>query len=238
MTPSTDPFEMWSATHLLTMIVIALVTFFLLYHAGRQSAQNRLFFARRLGLVIALFFIYEYTWRICTYGLTACVEQQLLPLHFCAFMSIICIIALWWRARWASALVFFGVLSASIQAIITPALNENFPQVNFFNFFISHSLLLIAALTLPLVLGWRARLRDPLLAVLIMDLYVLLIHPVNLWLGSNYGYTTEGPAGTILAQLGPGPWYYLKLQLPALVLFFIMYLFVRPTSDKLSTPEE
>lgn len=218
---------MWSATHLITMGIIALVTAALIFKARQQAISERIYFARRLGLVIALFFVYEYSWRLYTYGFAACVERQLLPLHFCAFMSLVSIIALWWQARWACALVFFGVLSASIQAIITPALNEDFPQVNFFNFFISHSLLLIAALTLPLVTGWRARLRDPLLAVLIMDAYVLLIHPVNLWLGSNYGYTTKGPAGTILAQLGAGPWYYLWLQLPALLLFFVMYLFVR-----------
>ncbi len=225
MTDST--FTMWSLSHLIAIGVIAIISTLVVLHGRRLSTQNRIYFARRFGVFMLFFYVYEYTWRFATHGFAACIEQELLPLHFCAFMSLICIIALWWRSPWACALVYFGVLSASIQAIFTPVLKEDFPGIAFFNFFTSHSLLLIAALIQVGVLGWRARLRDPLLAVILMDIYVISIHPVNLWLGSNYGFTTHGPAGTILAQLGPGPWYYLWLQLPALTLFYLMYLFVR-----------
>ncbi len=222
-----NTFTNWSSTHLLTMGTIALLCALLICYGRRLRAQERLYFGRRLGLVMLLYFIAEYSWRFGVFGFTACVEEQMLPLHFCACMTLVCIVALWWRVPWACALVYFGVLSASIQAIITPVLRAEVPSLVFFNFFISHSLLLMAALVQVFVLGWRARRRDPLLCVLLMDAYVLAIHPINLWLGSNYGYTTQGPAGTILAQLGPGPWYYLKLQLPALALFYFMYLFVR-----------
>lgn len=222
-----NTFTNWSATHIITMGIITLVTTLLVFYGRKLKPQERIYFGRRLGLVMLLFFLFEYSWRTFTFGLATCVTQQMLPLHFCAFMTLVSIIALWFKSPWACALVYFGVLSASIQAIITPVLKEDFPQIAFFNFFISHSLLLMAAVVQIGVLGWRARLRDPLLCVLLMDAYVLAIHPINLWLGSNYGFTTHGPAGTILSQLGPGPWYYLKLQLPALALFYFMYLFVR-----------
>ncbi len=231
-------FTNWGTTHLITMAVIAIIAYLFVWYGRRQSAEGRVYFARRLGLVMLLFFIFEYTWRFATYGFAGCMEHQLLPLHFCAIMSLICIIAMWWRAPWACSLVYFGILSASIQAIITPVLHDDFPSIAFFNFFISHSLLFLAALTQIGILGWRARRRDPLLCLLLMDAYILAIHPVNLWLHSNYGFTAHGPAGTILAQLGPGPWYYLKLQLPALALFYLMYLFVRPTGKNCSRSEQ
>ena len=223
----THTFTNWSLTHLITIGVIALLTTFLVWYGRRLEAQDRVYFGRRLGLVMLLYFISEHACHFITFGFAACIEQHMLPLQFCSLMTLVCIVALWWRAPWACALVYFGVLSASIQAIITPALRAEVPSFAFFNFFISHALLLIAALVQIGVLGWRARRRDPLLCLLLMDAYVLSIHPVNLWLGSNYGFTTQGPAGTILAQLGPGPWYYLKLQLPALALFYFLYLFVR-----------
>lgn len=225
-------FTNWGTTHLITMGIIALLTTLVVLYGRRLRPQERTFFARRLGLVMLLFFIFEYSWRLMVFGFEACLEQELLPLHFCALMTLISIIALWFNSPWACALVYFGVLSASIQAIITPVLKHDFPHVAFFNFFISHSLLLMAAVVQIGVVGWRARLRDPLLCLLLMDAYVASIHPVNLWLGSNYGFTTHGPAGTVLAQLGPGPWYYLKLQLPALALFYLMYLFVRPANNR------
>lgn len=227
-----DNFTNWGCTHLITLGVIALVITFLIRYGRNLPQQQRLYFARRIGLVMLLFFIFEYSWRLCTYGPAACVSMELLPLHFCAFMTWVSIIALWWQRPWACCLVYFGVLSASIQALITPVLHDDFPTIAFFNFFISHSLLLLAALVQTAVIGWRARRRDPILAVLIMDAYVLVIHPINMLLGSNYGFTAEGPANTLLAQLGPGPWYYLKLQIPALLLFYLMYLFVRQKAPK------
>ena len=93
MTP--NMFQMWSLTHLLTIGVIAVACVLLLWLGSRQSLRGRIYFARRFGLVMLLFFVYEYGWRFTTYGFSACVEQQLLPLHFCAFMSLICIISLW-----------------------------------------------------------------------------------------------------------------------------------------------
>lgn len=61
-----------------------------------------------------------------------------------------------------------------------------------------------------------------------MNAYLVVIHPINLLLGSNYGFTTAAPTGSILEALGtPAPWYYLWLEAPALLLFLFMYLFVR-----------
>lgn len=227
MNASYPPFVMWSATHLITVGVIALVTTALICYGLRLSSENRVYYARRFGLLVAAFYVFEYTWKFCHYGPEAFFANQMLPLHFCAIMSIICVIALWWQCSWACSLVYFGVLSASIQAIFTPVLKEDFPSIPFFIFFTSHSLLLITALLQVVVLGWRARLKDPFVALLLMNVYICCIHPVNLWLGSNYGFTTEGPRGTILASLGPAPWYYLWLDVPALCLFLLMYLFVR-----------
>lgn len=224
-------FEMWSATHLLTIATITVLTISVILRGRSLPPDDRVYFGRRLGLVVALFFIFEYSWRFLTYGFISCVEQEMLPLHFCAFMSLICIIALWWQLPWASALVYYGVLSASIQAIFTPVLKADFPSISFMNFFISHSLLLITALVQILVLGWRSRRRDPFLAVLLMNLYIIAIHPLNLQMGTNYGFTTHGPEGTILAQLGPAPWYYLWLELPALLLFCLMYIPVRASKS-------
>jgi uncharacterized membrane protein YwaF len=61
-----------------------------------------------------------------------------------------------------------------------------------------------------------------------MDAYLVCIHPVNLLLGTNYGFTMESPVpGCILDYAGPAPWYYLLLQLPALALFSLMRLPVK-----------
>ena len=95
-----------------------------------------------------------------------------------------------------------------------------------------HSLLLVVALAIPVLLGWRARGWDDLKTLLIMDAYVLLIHPINLWLGTNYGYTQGPPIpGTLLDYLGTAPWYYLWAQLPVLALLRLLMLPVHDRSE-------
>lgn len=226
MTLAYSPFIMWSGTHLLTLLVIALVITVFLYTGRHLSKSGRNTLCKTLAWIVLGFYLFEYIWRF-THDTWSHIISDELPLHFCSVMAILCFIALWWEPRWARSLVYFGVLSASIQGLLTPAISYGFPKIDFFIFFISHGLLLLSALTIPLLTDWKAKAKDPLRSVLLMNAYLIIIHPINMLLGSNYGYTMSGPAGSILENLGPAPWYYLWLELPALGLFYLMYLPVR-----------
>lgn len=223
-------FVRWSAPHLWAVAITVLAAAALLILGSRLREHGRHLICRILAIIVAIQFIGEYTWRAFAddYG----PWQYNLPLHFCAVMLIVAFIALWWRTRWACAMVYFGVLTASIQALITPAMAAGYPSMAFFIFFISHGLLLIIALSIPLLLRWRARGWDDLRTLLLMDLYVICIIPINIWLGTNYGYTQGSPVeGCLLDYLGPAPWYYLWVQLPVLAVFRLMMLPVHDTRE-------
>lgn len=220
-------FQMWSATHICTLLVIAIITAGVIMLGKCLTPPKRRVLCKGLAWGIMAFYLFEYAWRFSHHAWEHVLEHEL-PLHFCAIMALLCFIALWWEPRWARSLVYFGVLSASVQGLLTPAITYGFPRVDFFIFFISHGLLMLAALSMPLLTDWKAKAKDPLRSVLLMNAYLVVIHPINLLLGSNYGYTTAAPSGSILETLGtPAPWYYLWLELPALGLFYLMYLFVR-----------
>lgn len=218
-------FVRWSVSHWTVLGLIGLGTAGFLLCGRSMAAEGRYRLCRGLAVLMLLTFLVEYTMRatLPEYG----PWKENLPLQFCTLMELAGAAALWFRNRWVCAPVFFCVLTASIQALITPALTADWPSPVFFFFFFSHGLLMPAALAIPLLLGWRARALDPLRAVLLGDVYILLIIPVNLWLDTNYGFTRFSPAGSMLDYLGAAPWYYLWLQLPALVIFSLMYLFVR-----------
>lgn len=220
-------FQMWSATHFYTLVIIAAITAGILILGKWLTPNKRHRLCQGIAWCILGFYLFEYAWRFSLHPWEHVLEHEL-PLHFCAIMALLCFIALWWEPRWARSLVYFGVLSASVQGLLTPAITYGFPRVDFFIFFISHGLLMLAALSMPLLTDWKAKAKDPLRSVLLMNAYLVVIHPINLLLGSNYGYTTAAPSGSILETLGtPAPWYYLWLELPALGLFYLMYLFVR-----------
>ncbi len=241
MEPTSAEFIRWSAPHIGALIVILLCAAVVLTLGLRADARGRQRVCNALAIVLAAEFVGEHILRMCldSYG----PWQENLPLHFCSIMILISALALWRRPRWACAFVYFGVLAASIQALITPALVKPYPSVGYFVFFLSHGLLLVAALTIPIVQKWRARRRDIVRSVLLGDVYILCAIPVNLWLGTNYGFTQHSPAeGSMLDYLGPGPWYYLWLQIPALLLFALMSLPVRERrrehSQECSLPAE
>lgn len=218
-------FVRWSLSHWGALGAVALVALALLWGGRRLSMEKRILVGKVLGAVFLLTFLAETFGRIVREHWEP--WQERMPLHFCSLMTLVCFIALWFRSPWACAAAYFGVLAASIQGLITPMLYDGFPTIGFFSFFVGHGLLLVSALYLPVVLQWRARPWDDVKTLAWCDLYLLLIIPVNIWLGANYGFTQHAPKGSILEYLGPAPWYMLALQLPAFAVLRLLYLTVR-----------
>ena len=231
-----------SASHWGAVIATLIVTVFILWQGLRvpqQEQKNHI--CRILAVVVGLIYVADSGFIIITQHHGS--WEQNLPLHYCSMMLLVAVIALWTRNRTACWVLYFGALTACLQGLITPALERDFPTLRYFLFFCVHGILMPAALAVPLLLNLKARFRDVLISLFLMDVYLMLIHPVNLMLGTNYGFTMKSPVpGCILDYLGPAPWYYLLLQIPVIGLFSCMYLFVRDRSevcepDASDTPE-
>lgn len=224
------PFVRWSASHWAALVAVFLATTAFLWWGSRLGEPSRRRFCRCLGAAVLLLLLGEHCWRFCVddYG----SWENNLPLHFCSLMMVVSFVALWFRKRWACAMVYFGVLTASIQGLITPAMANGYPSAAFFVFFASHGILLLAALAVPVLLGWRARGYDDVRSVLLMDAYIVFIIPLNIWLGTNYAYTQGSPVpGCLLDYMGPAPWYYCWANLPVLMIFRLMMLPVHDATE-------
>lgn len=218
-------FIRWSAAHWGALGMLAFVSLSLFVGGKRCTEAVRVYLCRGVAVVMLLLTAAEFAYRALES--TPDPHREYLPLHYCSVMMFISAYALWTRAKWASAMVYFSVLTASVQALITPALHFGFPHPRYFFFFLSHGSLFLAALALPLLRDWRARKWDPVLTLALMDVYMLCVIPVNLLLGTNYGFTQEAPPGSILSYLGPAPWYFFILHLPGLLVFYLLFLFVK-----------
>lgn len=224
---TTEGIVRWSASHWGAIIVTAAVTLGVIGGAFNRPEAVRHHVCRALAVVTALIYLADTALILITQPHGA--WELNLPLHFCSFMIMVATFALWTRNKTACWLLYFGALTACLQGLITPALEQDFPAPRYFLFFCLHGILMPAALAVPLLLKMKARLRDVIISQLLMDAYLLLIHPVNLLFGTtNYGFTMKSPVpGCILDYAGPAPWYYLALQLPAFALFCILYLPIR-----------
>lgn len=223
-----------SADHLVALLAIVLIGTLFILSARRRPLPQRRIFARGLAIALLLLWAGEILWRAGSQEFPLYPDG--LPLHYCSVAMLMAAAALWYRSPRLCGAVFFSVMTASIQALITPALELGAPSLRYLFFFASHGALLIAAAALPLALGWRARRCDPLITLAVGDVYLLAVHPLNRLLGTNYGFTLHPPVpGTLLDYAGPAPWYYLALQLPALALFYLLYLLVRRRGQRRSS---
>lgn len=148
-TPEADVFVRWSLTHWGAITAVLLLTAGLLWYGRRADETTRHRLCRVSAVIIALLFIGETAWRL--YGGAEGPLRENLPLHYCSFMTVLAVVALWTRRQWACAAVYFGVLTASIQGLITPVLEKDFPAPAFLFFFLSHGLLFTAALAVPCI---------------------------------------------------------------------------------------
>jgi hypothetical integral membrane protein (TIGR02206 family) len=131
-----------------------------------------------------------------------------LPLQLCDIAWMVTAYALWTCRPWAFALTYYWGLTLTIQALVTPALQFDFPHVSFFMFWGGHGLAVLAAIFLPWGLGLRpdwAGYRFTVAATLTWMAVTMLF---NVAAGTNYGFlNAKPPVRSIIDLLGPWPWY-------------------------------
>jgi hypothetical integral membrane protein (TIGR02206 family) len=142
-----------------------------------------------------------------------------LPLQLCDFNGLVAPLALVSRWRWARATLYFWTAALTVQAFIQPALTEGPASPVFWTFWAAHTIIAACAVYDIVVLGFRPGWRDLGTAVIASVVYTVLIMPVDLWLGANYGFIGNPPAGVSIPPFvkALGPWPQRALVVIALV---------------------
>jgi hypothetical integral membrane protein (TIGR02206 family) len=131
-----------------------------------------------------------------------------LPLQLCDLAWIAAIVALWTRHWAATALVYFWGLTLTVQGILTPSLEEHFPDPRYFMFWGMHFLTVWAAVYLTFGLRVAVTWRSYRLAVMCTAVWALTVVVFNAATGTNYGYLNRKPSvGSALDLFGPWPGY-------------------------------
>ncbi|GAA1476251.1 hypothetical protein GCM10009623_06970 [Nocardioides aestuarii] len=131
-----------------------------------------------------------------------------LPLQLCDLAWMVAVVGLWTRAPWAAALTYYWGLTLTTQAMLTPALVQDFPHPRYIGFWVMHLLVVWAAIYLTVGLGIRPTWRLYALTVGLTSVWVTVVMTFNTVVDTNYGYLNAKPGtGSALDLLGPWPWY-------------------------------
>jgi hypothetical integral membrane protein (TIGR02206 family) len=155
-----------------------------------------------------------------------------LPFQLSDVVALLAPVALWTGAPLLVEVVYFWGLTASLQAVVTPSLDEAFPSVFYFTYFTTHCGVVVAACLLVFGLGLRPRpgaVGRAFAATLLMAAAAGLADELT---GGDYMYLRAKPAdASLLDVMGPWPVYIVAAAVLALVLFALLYALATPGSS-------
>lgn len=160
-----------------------------------------------------------------------------LPLNLCPISAFGLVFALIGKRERLFEVLYFWVLAACAQALLTPELREAYPHYMFWRFWVLHAGLVTTVVYAVAVLGWVPRPVGILRAFGWGVAYLAAVSALNPVLGTNYAFTQRKPLNpTILDALGPHPWYLVAMALAGLACFAVVYLPVAGARVQASKP--
>jgi hypothetical integral membrane protein (TIGR02206 family) len=150
--------------------------------------------------------------------------QASLPLSLCDVAIVIAAFACWmpWRPLLVELTYFWG-LAGSLQAVLTPDLTQQFPDLQFFVYVAGHVGIVTAAIYLVVGMQCRPRRRSVPRIWLITAAFAAAVGAVDAATGANYMFLrAKPPTASLLSVLGPWPWYIASAAALALLLLVVL----------------
>lgn len=215
-------FVRWGPGHLTAIALTVLVPLALAWWA-RRDASGR---GRRVGeLSFVSVLLGQAVWRPFWLHSVGRLPDwpELIPLHLCDWALIACVCACLLRTRLACELAYFWGLAGTLQGLLTPDLDYDFPSAPFLLFFLGHGGIVGAVLFLVAGCGFRPTWGSAARAFSAIAGYGVIVGAYNAAAGTNFGYLCAKPdVPTLLDHLGPWPWYIGVLLLVAAVNFALL----------------
>jgi hypothetical integral membrane protein (TIGR02206 family) len=192
--------------------------------AVRQTGSRRIDRAMAVCLAILLATNYLgyalYLWRD-----QLLYWQQALPFQLCDWAMVTITVALLTRRPgWTEVSYFWGI-GGTFQAILTPNLQVNFPDIRAISFFVGHGGIVAGVIYLLIARRFRPTLGSVWRTLAWSQLYLVATLLVDHLTRVNYGFLLQKPVvASILDYLSDTRWLYVvELEGLALVFFAILY---------------
>ncbi len=211
-----------SAEHVGAVAAVAVVAFALCSAASLRPGRWIDTAARALAVIV---FTAEASWWVflALGGRGPWSAAYDLPLQLCDVAGFIVPAALWWRRPLLVELAYFWGLGGTVQALLTPDLKEHFPTYPYWQFYVAHGGVVVAALFLVIGLHLRPRPGAVPRIFLITLAFTALVALTDVVTGGNYMFLRQPPSsGSLLNFMGPWPWYIATGTVLALVFLVIL----------------
>jgi len=216
------PFVQFGAWHLAAIALTFLVPLFF-------AALARAHTSPRIALAIRFAFAAEliatwilWYWLIATRGWIS--AQTVLPMQLCDWAAMAALVTLIRPNRRSYELAYFWGFTGTFQALLTPELFFDFPDLRFVVFFAFHGGAIASVVYLTVGLGMRPRPSSLPRVFAWSFVYLLSALAVNRLFHTNFGYLGSKPAKpSLLDLMGPWPLYIAELAGVGVILVLLLY---------------
>ncbi len=208
--------QQFSDPHLAALAVLVLAGAAAVVTARRHPGRPTQVLSLVLAALILMAWAGEYVADLARGTWTA---EYSLPLQLTDAVSLSAILALLTRRRLFVELVYFWSMTASLQAILTPDLGQNFPSVFYFTYFTYHVGSVVAACLLVFGCGLYPRPHAAWWVFGVTILWAALAGAADVIGGGNYMYLHYKPQhNSLMSLMGRWPWYVAQSGLVGLAL--------------------
>jgi hypothetical integral membrane protein (TIGR02206 family) len=214
--------KQFSTPHLAALFILVTAVVLSVWGARRHPGPWLTTLSRLLALAILAGWAGEYiaegidgTWSL----------RYALPLQLTDAVSAAAILALLTRGLLLVELAYFWSLTASLQAILTPDLGQNFPSVYYFTYFTYHIGAVVAACLLVFGCGLYPRPGAALRVFAATLGFAAIAAVADVITGGNYMYLRTKPEhNSLLNLMGPWPWYIISAAAVGLTMLVVIEL--------------
>ena len=150
-----------------------------------------------------------------------------LPIHMCGITGILSGVMLIKNKQIGFEFIAMPGMAGAIHALLTPLLNHGGDTYQVVNYYIGHSGIIIVALYLAIVEGYRIRKNSWVSVFFIMQILFIIIGTANWVFSANYMYLSKAPIVDNPLIIGEWPWYIIFFEIAGFLHILILYFCFR-----------
>ena len=216
------PFVQFGTAHLIGVLATLIPGLLMIAWAKRSQSEKVDYWMRIIIAWIIVFFFFAMRISRMIDG-TFSIQEDL-PLHLCGFSSILIPFMLFNKNFKLYETMYFWGVGGATQSLLTPTVQDPFPSFYYWEFFFTHSFIIIGVLHATIMFKYRPTMKGLFRTYWITFAMLFPMGLVNWAIGANYFFIAHKPeTASLLDIMGPWPFYLFPLSLVALTIFLIIY---------------
>lgn len=157
-----------------------------------------------------------------------------LPFQLCFISGYIFMFAILFEKDNLLKLTLFLSFIGPIPAILWPDLPSTFDDFNFWKYFISHHIFILASFFSYFALNYEIKLKDIIKAFILANAMVIIMMPFNAYFHTNYIYSSKIPDNIVeMYPFVEGLPPFLTIEVTGLIIAILLYQLIRHRNQEL-----